>query len=173
MHCIYHRERLSTTLAFSYTHPLVLQHIAQAKWELLFGQFIVDGWVLWLCWVLCHSLRLSSQLPSVTEELLFLGLVVTGEFWAGQLLGQCSQQQKQCVTHRATHFTFLNQDHIYICNAVVSLQKDCGRGYKLLYYSTRFRCISFHKKHDEDWHKTGQSFSLCMHDCCISTGWRK
>lgn len=49
MHYIYIlNEKAIHYLGFQlYTHPLVLQHYAQAKRELLFGQFIVVGWVLW------------------------------------------------------------------------------------------------------------------------------
>lgn len=65
----------TTVLAFStqthtqsQTHPCSAT-LPQAKGDLLFGQLIDDGWVLWLCWVKCGSLRLSSQLLSITELL--------------------------------------------------------------------------------------------------------
>lgn len=69
MQYIYNRERLSSKLGFQLnTHPPVLQHVVQAKLNLLFGQFLVDGWVLWLCWIYSRSLQLDPQLLRVTDQ---------------------------------------------------------------------------------------------------------
>lgn len=69
----YQRKRLSTNLAFNYSHTLLFfaTLFAQAKLKLLFGQFLVDGWGSLV--VLDFSRRsLSDQFLRVTEELTVL-----------------------------------------------------------------------------------------------------
>lgn len=95
----------------THTHPLVLQHFAQAKLNLLFGQFIVVRWVLWLCWVELCSGWLSRRLLSY--------LLRFRCSWVHHTVCRATSRamsngRKQCGTNRATHFTFLNQDYVCI-----------------------------------------------------------
>lgn len=72
-----------------------------------------------------------------------------------------NSNRKQCVTHRATNFTSLYQDHIYICDASCVAAEELRTWLLTVVLKHKVSLHFFSRTHDEDWHKTGQSFLAC------------
>lgn len=154
-----------------YTPP----RFAQAKWNLLFGQFIVDGgffgcagfnvaasgWAF-SCWVLL-------------ERVICLGLVVTGEYWTGQLLEQCSQWRK-LSDKQDNSFYFSKPGSHLICSAFVMLFNAVAERISQLKWTEMklIRCCItaqgfvatlIHTKRDEDRAQKWSGHLFLLHAC--------